>query len=71
LDEKKLNQKIEQKIAGDQNDKNSPADLEKEEVETEGNQYDIFGENIVIKLQKKELQKKEEKIQEYIRLFCN
>ena len=71
MDEKKLNQKIEQKIAGDQNDKNSPVDLEKEEVETEGNQYDIFGQNKVIKLQKKELQKKEKKIQEYIRLFCN
>ena len=71
MDEKKQNQKIEQKIAGDQNDKNSPVELEKEEVETEENQYDIFGENIVIKLQKKELQKKEEKIQEYLRLFCN
>ena len=71
MDEKKLNQKIEQKIAGDQNDKNSPVELEKEEVETEENQYDIFGQNKVIKLQKKELQKKEKKIQEYIRLFCN
>ncbi len=71
MDEKKQSQKIEQKIAGDQNDKNFPVDLDKEEVETEGNQYDIFGENKVIKLQKKELQKNENKIKEYIRLFCN